>query len=93
MACKFVWGEVKEINGEQKTATYQPIFAKNKDGVGWSCAVIGSAVPLVSRIYIYMYVCIYIYIYNHIIPNYIWDIEVITYNWGAHPSRFKPART
>jgi len=54
MACKFVWGEVKEINGEQKTATYQPIFAKNKDGVGWSCAVIGSAAPLVSRIYIYM---------------------------------------
>jgi len=31
MGCKFVWGEVKEINGEQKTATYQPIFAKNRE--------------------------------------------------------------
>eukprot|EP00438_Fugacium_kawagutii_P004715 Skav217795 [mRNA] locus=scaffold1782:366722:371593:- [translate_table: standard] len=24
MACKYIWGEVKELNGEQKTATYKP---------------------------------------------------------------------
>ena len=23
MACKYIWGEVKELNGEQKTATYK----------------------------------------------------------------------
>eukprot|EP00438_Fugacium_kawagutii_P004716 Skav217796 [mRNA] locus=scaffold1782:385299:388559:- [translate_table: standard] len=31
MRCKFVWGEVKRINDENKTATYQPIFAKNQE--------------------------------------------------------------
>jgi hypothetical protein len=25
MACKYIWGEVKELNGEQKTATYKPL--------------------------------------------------------------------
>ena len=33
MACKFIWGEVKELNGEQKTATYKPIFTSERDRV------------------------------------------------------------
>ena len=33
MACKYIWGEVKELNGEQKTATYKPIFTSERDGV------------------------------------------------------------
>eukprot|EP00435_Cladocopium_sp_Y103_P071811 s226_g38.t1 len=40
MACKYIWGEVKELNGEEKTATYKPIFTSERDGVksraeGW----------------------------------------------------------
>lgn len=31
MGCKFVWGEVKTIDGAQKLIKYQPIFAKNQD--------------------------------------------------------------
>ena len=30
MACKFIWGEVKELNGEEKTATYKPIFTSER---------------------------------------------------------------
>ena len=33
MACKYIWGEVKELDGEQKTATYKPIFTSERDRV------------------------------------------------------------
>ena len=34
MACKFIWGEVKELNGDEKTATYKPMFQSGRDA--WS---------------------------------------------------------
>lgn len=34
MACKYIWGEVKELNGEQKTATYKPI-SQRANSLSW----------------------------------------------------------
>ena len=31
MACKFIWGEVKELNGDEKTATYKPMFQSGRE--------------------------------------------------------------
>lgn len=31
MGCKFLWGEVKEINGEQKPGTQKPCMARWAD--------------------------------------------------------------
>ena len=30
MGCKFIWGEVKELNGDEKTATYKPMFVSGR---------------------------------------------------------------
>ena len=31
MGYKFIWGEVKELNGDEKTATYKPMFQSGRE--------------------------------------------------------------
>lgn len=42
MACKFIWGEVKELNGEQKTATYKPIFTSERETIDFDYCIIAA---------------------------------------------------
>merc|ERR1719217_963496 len=37
---KFIWGEVKELNGENKTALVQPIYAKDQETIGFDYCII-----------------------------------------------------
>jgi len=40
MGVKFIWGEVKELNGEKKTATIKPIFASATDEIKFDYCII-----------------------------------------------------
>jgi len=40
MGVKFIWGEVKELNGEKKIACIKPIFASGMDEIGFDYCII-----------------------------------------------------
>ncbi|CAE8714351.1 unnamed protein product [Polarella glacialis] len=40
MGVKFIWGEVKELNGEKKTATIKPMFSSQMDTVAFEYCII-----------------------------------------------------
>ncbi|CAK9103799.1 Apoptosis-inducing factor homolog B [Durusdinium trenchii] len=42
MGCKFIWGEVKELNAEQKTATYKPIFTTERETIDFDYCIIAA---------------------------------------------------
>jgi hypothetical protein len=42
MGVKFIWGEVKQLDGEKKTATIKPMFADTIDTVGFDYCIICS---------------------------------------------------
>ena len=39
---KFIWGEVKELNGDRKTATIKTMFSNNMDEIGFDYCIICS---------------------------------------------------
>jgi len=42
MGVKFIWGEVKELNGDKKTASIKPMFASGMDEIGFDYCIICS---------------------------------------------------
>eukprot|EP00927_Polykrikos_kofoidii_P001151 TRINITY_DN1041_c0_g1_i15.p1 TRINITY_DN1041_c0_g1~~TRINITY_DN1041_c0_g1_i15.p1 ORF type:complete len:475 (-),score=83.31 TRINITY_DN1041_c0_g1_i15:181-1554(-) len=40
MGVKYIWGEVKELNGEQKFATIKTMFSENMDTIGFDYCII-----------------------------------------------------
>ncbi|CAE7531236.1 PAG [Symbiodinium natans] len=40
MGCKFIWGEVKELNGDEKTATYKPMFVSGRETIDFDYCLI-----------------------------------------------------
>mmetsp|Transcript_50977 Transcript_50977/g.70056 ORF Transcript_50977/g.70056 Transcript_50977/m.70056 type:complete len:443 (-) Transcript_50977:102-1430(-) len=42
MGVKFIWGEVKSLDGDKKTATIKPIFANTTEDVGFEYCIICS---------------------------------------------------
>lgn len=40
MGVKFIWGEVKELNGERKTATIKPMFVSSSEEIAWDYCII-----------------------------------------------------
>jgi hypothetical protein len=40
MGVKFIWGEVKELDGANKTATIKTMFSDNKDTISWDYCMI-----------------------------------------------------
>merc|ERR1719290_787951 len=42
MGCKFIWGEVKAINGQERTATIKPICSSKCEEVGFDYCIIAS---------------------------------------------------
>eukprot|EP00444_Apocalathium_aciculiferum_P061255 CAMPEP_0183607652 /NCGR_PEP_ID=MMETSP0371-20130417/183567_1 /TAXON_ID=268820 /ORGANISM="Peridinium aciculiferum, Strain PAER-2" /LENGTH=335 /DNA_ID=CAMNT_0025819775 /DNA_START=1 /DNA_END=1005 /DNA_ORIENTATION=- len=42
MACKFIWGEVTELDGQERTATIQPMFVKDKEVIDFDFCIIAA---------------------------------------------------
>jgi len=42
MSCKYVWGEVMELNGKEKTATIKPMFTREPEVVDFDFCIIAS---------------------------------------------------
>ena len=42
MGVKFIWGEVKELDGDRKTASIKPMFSNNMDEIGFDYCIICS---------------------------------------------------
>ena len=42
MGVKFIWGEVKELNGDKKTASIKTMFSNNMDEIGFDYCIICS---------------------------------------------------
>eukprot|EP00435_Cladocopium_sp_Y103_P014401 s2630_g3.t1 len=42
MGVKFIWGEVKELNGDKKTASVKTMFSNNMDEIGFDYCIICS---------------------------------------------------
>mmetsp|Transcript_75398 Transcript_75398/g.170680 ORF Transcript_75398/g.170680 Transcript_75398/m.170680 type:complete len:464 (+) Transcript_75398:92-1483(+) len=42
MGCKFIWGEVTELNGTERTATIKPMFSKSSEVIDFDFCVIAS---------------------------------------------------
>lgn len=42
MGCKFVWGEVLELKGEERTCTIQPMFVQEKETIDFDFCVIAA---------------------------------------------------
>ncbi|CAK9062068.1 unnamed protein product [Durusdinium trenchii] len=42
MGCKYIWGEVKELNGAEKTATYKPIFTSERETIDFDYCIIAA---------------------------------------------------
>jgi len=42
MGCKFIWGEVKELNGEDRTAVIKPMFQKETEMIDFDYCLIAS---------------------------------------------------
>merc|ERR1719145_129698 len=42
MACKFVWGEVTELNGKDRTCTVKPMFGADKEVIDFDFCVIAA---------------------------------------------------
>ena len=43
---KFIWGEVKELNGDRKTAIVKTMFSNNMDEIGFDYCIICSGTVL-----------------------------------------------
>ena len=43
---KFIWGEVKELNGDRKTAIVKTMFSNNMDEIGFDYCIICSGIVL-----------------------------------------------
>jgi len=42
MACKYIWGEVLDLNGSERTATIQPMFSEAKETIDFDYCVIAA---------------------------------------------------
>jgi NADH dehydrogenase FAD-containing subunit len=42
MGCKFIWGEVTELNGAERTATVKPMFVEGKEVIDFDFCVIAA---------------------------------------------------
>jgi len=42
MECKFIWGEVKELNGPERTATIKPIFSQSTEIIDWDYCMVAA---------------------------------------------------
>jgi len=42
MECKFIWGEVKELNGPERTATIKPIFSQATEVIDWDYCMVAA---------------------------------------------------
>ena len=40
LGVKFIWGEVKNLDGDRKTATIKPMFSSTTDEIGWDYCMI-----------------------------------------------------
>jgi len=42
MGCKFIWGEVTKLNGEERTATIKPMFVEGEEVIDFDYCIIAS---------------------------------------------------
>merc|ERR1719350_2007421 len=42
MGCKFIWGEVLDLNGQDRTATVQPMFSEEKEVIDFDFCIIAA---------------------------------------------------
>jgi len=42
MGCKYIWGEVKDLNGQEKTATIKPMFQSEKETIDFDYCIIAA---------------------------------------------------